>query len=502
MKKNVFQIVVSAMLLTLSSCADELLDNTGVSGESQPTEQITSAQLAEGTSENPDIPAAVVSGLYAQMVDVGSGGTTGHDDFGHKSYDVFSDMMSGDMALSVSTYGWYRASITELQAMTDFTFGDNRQVWRYYYRIIRSANSVIETLGGNEVVPENDEARFSMGQAKAMRAHSYFYLSQFFQREYNEVESILPLYLEAGQENLEKSTAGEIYAQMEQDLNDAISLLNGFVQVEKNQVDQNVARMILAYVLGAKGGRDADVASLTQAVINSSSNSMLSAAEVITNGFSNVNTSSWMWGIDITENLEIGLISWWGQVDSYSYSYAWAGDYKAIDENLYNAIADEDARKAQFLADASSGRYLQPLQKFFASDVIGGTSQTVSADYVYMRIEEAYLLNAEANSKIGNDAAARMSLKALMDLRVPDASYVDALNGIALADEIYLQTRIELWGEGKSFLALKRNKGTIVRGANHLSLVGESIPYNDERLQFEIPLDEIQNNPFINNQND
>ena len=48
---------------------------------------------------------------------------------------------------------------------------------------------------------------------------------------------------------------------------------------------------------------------------------------------------------------------------------------------------------------------------------------------------------------------------------------------------------------------MKRNKATVTRGANHLSLVGEPIPYNDERLQFEIPQDEIQNNPFVNNQN-
>lgn len=78
---------------------------------------------------------------------------------------------------------------------------------------------------------------------------------------------------------------------------------------------------------------------------------------------------------------------------------------------------------------------------------------------------------------------------------------VDALGGQALLDEIYLQTRIELWGEGKSYLAMKRNKATTVRGANHLSFVGEPIPYNDERMQFEIPLDEIQNNPFVTNQN-
>ena len=195
------------------------------------------------------------------------------------------------------------------------------------------------------------------------------------------------------------------------------------------------------------------------------------------------------------------LRSWWGQIDAWSYSYAWAGDFKVIDLDLWNAIPNDDARKEQFFSNSSSARYLQPLFKFAASNQIGGTSQTITSDYVFMRIEEAYLLNAEANAKSGNEAAAKSSLKELLDRRLPDSSYVDALSGQALLDEIYLQTRIELWGEGKSFLAMKRNKKTTKRGANHLSFVGESIPYNDEKMQFEIPLDEIQNNPLISNQN-
>ncbi|MFY7671362.1 RagB/SusD family nutrient uptake outer membrane protein [Tenacibaculum sp. MEBiC06402] len=509
MKK--IKILFAATLIAVTySCSDELLKNDGVSGESQPTTSLTSSQLEQGATTNLEIPAAFVSGMYAQMVQTGSGGTGGHDDFGHKSYDVFGDMMSGDMALSLSTYGWYRASITELQAMEDFTFGDNRQVWRYYYRIIRSANTIIQNLGGNDAVPANPDSRYSMGQAKAMRAHSYFYLTQYYQKEYNASEPILPMPIGETSGNLPKSTAEEVYNRMEQDLTDAISLLGGFNRTSKSAVNQDVARMLLAYVLGAKGGRDAEVAALTQAVINSGNYSMLGSADV-TNGFNDVNSPSWMWGIDITPELGLGLISWWGQIDAYSYSYAWAGDYKAIDLDLYNAIPADDARKAQFLGDTSNGRYLQPLLKFYYSAAVAGNfseavmgsgpQQGLTADYVYMRVEEAYLLNAEANAKAGNEGVARASLKALVSRRVPDASYVDALSGQALLDEIYLQTRIELWGEGKSFLALKRNKRTAVRGANHLSLVGTPIQYNDERFQFEIPQDEIQNNPFVTDQN-
>lgn len=501
--KNLLKITLATVVaLCVTGCADDLLDNSGVSGNSQPTEFVTSDQLSEGSNTNLEIPAAFVGGIYGQMIQQESGGTTGHDDFGHKSYDIFSDMLCGDMALSVSTYGWYRSDITEFQAPLDFTRGRNRMVWRYYFRILRSANTVISNLGGNDAVPENPANQYAMGQAKVMRAHSYFYLTQFFQKEYKPAEEILPLYTEPSSTNVGKSPASEIYALMEKDCRDAISLLNGFNRSAKNEVNQDIARMMLAFILGAKGGNDTEVASLTQAVINSGNYSIMPMGDVATTGFNDVSHPSWMWGIDITTNNELGLVSWWGQVDAFSYSYAWAGDYKAIDASLYDAIPADDARKAQFLNNPASGRHLQPLFKFFASNQIGGTSRTVTADYVYMRIEEAYLLNAEANARAGNEPAARTSLKAFLANRVPDVSYVDGLSGTQLQNEIYTQTRIELWGEGKSYLAMKRNKATTVRGANHLSFVGEPIPYNDERMQFEIPQLAIQNNPFISSQND
>ncbi|MAD96600.1 MAG: RagB/SusD family nutrient uptake outer membrane protein [Flavobacteriaceae bacterium] len=507
--KKIFRLsAVLTLLVLVSACEGDILNNSGVAGVSQPTTSLTSAQTEAASLTNPGIPAAFVNGIYGQMIQTGTGGTGGHDDFGHKSYHVFSDMMCGDMALSVSTYGWYRVSIAELGAMQDFTFGDNRQVWRYYYRIIRSANNVIQSLGGNDFEPALSDNKASMAQALTLRAHAYFYLTQFYQRKYVANEAILPLYTEPIGQNLPKSTAQEVYDRMIADLRLAIKLFGdaaGWTRSAPNQVNTYISHQILAMVLGAQDrvGNATEIASLTQAVINGPF-SILPMTELY-NGFNDINrtanANSWMWGIDITENNNLGLVSWWGQVDMFSYSYAWAGDYKAIDETLYNSMDATDARRGQFRNNPASGRHLQPEFKFWASNVIGGTSFTVTADYVYMRVEEAYLLNAEANATAGNDAAARTSLKALVSQRVANPNYIDALSGQALIDEIYKQTRLELWGEGKSFFALKRLGKTMVRGNNHLSLVGVPVAYDDERLQFEIPQDEIQNNPFVNDQN-
>lgn len=483
--KIVYKILFATVLLGTVSCKEEFL-KTG------PTELISSAQIQAASALNPSLQSANVSGIYATMYSAGSGGTTGHDDFGHKSYDMYGDLLSGDMALTSVIYGWFR-TITEFTTTQDYTVDDNYQAWRFYYRLIFAANTVIDGLGGNDVIPGTASGRWYMGQAKAMRAFSYFYLAQYYQNEYIPTEKILPLNKNTVDPNLPKSTAADVYALMIKDLTDAQTLLTDFNRGTKAEVNASVAKGLLAYVYGAMGNHAA-MKTVTAEIIANGGFKIMTAAEVL-GGFNNVNTSQWMWGVDITTDSKLGLISWWGQMDIYTYSYAWAGDVKGMDKGLYDMIPSSDVRKAQF----GTANKLAPIGKFYHPNKVIGGQRTIDADYIYMRVEEMYLLNAEACVKTGDEAGARKSLKAIMALRIPDTSYIDILTGKALLDEIYLQTRIELWGEGKSYLSLKRNKGTVLRGSNHLKFVGTPILYNDSRLTLKIPIQEVQNNPNLNN---
>lgn len=415
----------------------------------------------------------------------GTGGTNRQDDFGQKSYDIFSDMLSSDMALSTSTYGWYRASITEYQATQDFTLGHNRQVWRYYYRIITRCNFLIDKINSGNI-DSSDQTESVLGQVKTLRAYAYFYLTQFFQNEYNGSEKILPILLHDGDYYQELRTANEIYDLVESDLQEAIALLDGFTRSSKTEIDKSIALAIYAYVLGARGTDPLKAHNIAVAAI-SGGYTLMSATE-ITGGFNNVATPGWMWGVDLNDEIGLGLVSWWGQMDYFAYSYAAYGDAKSMDQGLFDAIPANDARKAQYNDAPGTYEHLMPLGKFYnAARTRYGVTRIVQDDYVYMRVAEMHLLAAEMGARAGNDAAARTYLKNVVSQRVPDASYIDALSGNALLDEIYLQTRIELWGEGKSYLAMKRNKATVTRGSNHLSFVGEPIRHNDDRLTFEIP---------------
>jgi hypothetical protein len=492
--KKLLKIGFASAILALSfGCEKDFLDK-------QPSQFLTADQIAEAADVKPAILASTMAGAYSLTFTSGTGGTGSHTDFGQKGEDIFMDMLCGDMALSQSVYGWYRADVTEFVAPLDFTRQTNYIPWRYYYRIIRSVNLIIDGLGGNDGNPTLPEARFVMGQAKALRAHSYFYLTQLYQNEFKPDDEILPLYTSLLDQNGPKAKASVIYQLIEKDLGEAIVFLNGFTRANKSQINKPVAQTILAYALAAQG-KYAPAYTLANDVITNGGFVPMQGAE-LTGGFNQLSTPGWMWGIDLNTGTGAGLLSFWGQVDYFSYSYAGVGDYKVMDQGLYNQIPANDRRKGQFFNNPASALNLLPINKFYnPRRVAFGGGTPIQDDIFFYRISEVHLLAAECAAKSGNEPRAKTILKNFMGLRVPDASYVDGLNGLQLTNHIYLQTRVELWGEGKSYLAMKRNKATVTRGTNHLSFVGVAIPHNDERLTFEIPVEELQNNPFISTQN-
>lgn len=509
--KYILGVAIAGSTL-FASCKKEFL-------QTQPTEFVTAETLAAAALQDPKLLNGSIAGLYSTMYTTGVGGTTGHDDFGQKGIDIYSDMISSDMVLAALNYGWY-STVARYQSTVDFTQNPAYVPWRYYYRQVFGANTVIDALGGTQEQPTTPTAKYTMGQAKAIRAYAYFYLSQLYAKEYGDGSTkILPIYTDTKVANQPKSTTKEVYDLMISDLTEAIGYLDGFARTGKDQVDVNVAKGLLVYVLSSRGTAAdwAQVKTLTQDIMDvypmttKAATVAVLSGTTVTNaaaGFNNVSTPSWMWGVDITIAQDLDLISWWGQVDIFTYSYAWAGDPKTIDEGLYNSIRSDDIRKGQFdppnggLESAygySPGDFdYAPVNKFFDNGRVDGGQRTVTTDLLYMRADEFYLLNAEAKAHLADEAGAITGLTNYLTERITDVSYLSSLSGQALLDEIYLQTRIEFWGEGKSYLAMKRNKATITRGANHLFEAGNSFLYNNDKLTFVIPQAEVLNNPNLN----
>lgn len=494
--KYLFLFAISGITL-LTGCKKKFLD-------AQPTQFTTPEQLQAAAAQDPKLLSGSLNGLYTTMYTPGAGGTTRHDDFGQKGVDIYTDMLESDMVLGALNYGWY-APVARFQSTVDFTTNEDYIPWRYYYKVILGANTIIDQLGGTNATPAKDADKVTMGQAKTMRAYAYFYLSQLYAKEYGSgTDKILPLYKSTKDFNLPKSTTKEVWDLMIADLTQAITFMNNYTRVTKDQVDKNVAKGLLAYVLAARGTQQdwAQIETLTQDIMaaypkTTADQAVFNGSNIGTAGFNNVATPSWMWGVDLTLAQGINLISWWGQVDLFTYSYAWAGDPKTIDRSLYDQIRMDDIRKGQFRTPTQSYA-LMPINKFFDPNRKIGGQRQVTTDLIYMRADEFYLMNAEAKAHLGKDAEARQVLSSYLADRITDLSYLNTLSGQALLNEIYLQTRIELWGEGKAYLAMKREKATVLRGSNHLFEVGNPIPYNDPKLTFVIPQAEVLNNPNLN----
>lgn len=481
-----YALAITTTTLLVVSCSDDYLDTA-------PTTFISGEDFGTSSEMNPELIESVLNGIYTTLINQGTGGTTSDRDFGHKMMDIYGDLLSNDMTYSLNSYNTYH-TIANYTVTTDYTHIRNYIPWRYYYRVIRAANVFIKNAGGNNAVTNSPEVNYGIGQAKALRAYAYFYLAQYFTTEYSSSAKILPLPIEPITEGIAPSSNADVYNQIVNDLKDAILRLDGYNRNAKNKIDKTVAKILLAYTYGAIGTRDANekAAILTNEVIASGGYPIMPSSEV-RGGFNDLASNSWIWGFDLTPDMNFGLGSWWGHVDLFTYSYQY-GDVKQIDLNLYNSIPANDARKGQFAQIPGHRWNLTPINKFYdAARQVDG-ERLVTNDYVFMRMSEVYLLNAEMAAKTDDLAKARTSLKALVSLRVPNASYIDALDKAGLLAEIQKQTRIELWGEGKSFLAMKRFKSTRTRGANHLYEVGSSVNYNDPKLTLEIPLAEIQNN--------
>ena len=112
-------------------------------------------------------------GTYSTTFAMNSGGTGGHDDFGQKSVDIATDLMSGDMVIMSQGYGWFEAA-GSLTCTTTTAVNYSYQFWRYYYKLIKATNEILDAAGGDEVTPEGEENQIYYAQAKALRAHSYF----------------------------------------------------------------------------------------------------------------------------------------------------------------------------------------------------------------------------------------------------------------------------------------------------------------------------------------
>ncbi|QZE13214.1 RagB/SusD family nutrient uptake outer membrane protein [Halosquirtibacter laminarini] len=456
---------------------------------------------------------------------------------------------ASDMLHSSNGNGWFRFRL-KWQTHINADYFDSRYPWIHYYYLIANVNNILKAA---DTMTQTEDIKDVLGQAYAYRAYAYFRLVQLYGKSYtwgNPTTDLgVPIVLEtkAPYEGTKRETVQKVYEQIIADITESVDLLK----------DVSVASDISNITLHTAEGIAARVY-LTMGNWVKAAEFSAKAKE----GYALMNEEQYMKGFNSGELPEM---MWSGHIvsDQTTYYYAWfyyigtnfngsqnRGNPKMINNKLFAEISDTDYRKKLWLEnapDAFAGALRDPnykpdypagatkedsvaLEKIakdnFNSDrkelldKYGMTSgfYTVpymsvkfknknagsidSDDVMYMRVSEMFLIEAEALCHVNKDSEAAEVLFSLVSKRDPD--YVRSTKtGDALLQEILLQRRIELWGEGHRWLDMLRNdvelnlEGTNASKTLYSDGYKQAKPSENSLWLFKVPTEELNANSNI-----
>lgn len=491
------------------ACSDNL--------ETNPTDKTS------GTTIFADDKSAEVAlnGIYRAMYVSGWTGFNTAQNFGNMSTSLYADLMGEDMIQLEQGSGWFSFDYNyDVRSRYNNDGFRPYASWNYYYTLISNANYIIANdgkIGGDPMAVKN-----IVGQAYAIRGFCYFMLIQTYQQTYIGHENLpgVPVYTEpttSASVGKSRGTVQEVYTQINSDIDHAITLLkeSGIAQKHISHIDQYVAQLFKARVALVQNQWQVAADAAAEAMKKPSC-SVLSEDKV-NFGFNDYQASSAMWAAQILSDQSSIWASFYSHMDASVEQYA-NKSRKCISSWLYNQLPDSDARKDWWMPklakNAASGVNASYCQlKFRYKD-----PKVYTGDYLFARLEEAVLTQAEALCRLKQYTPARQALSMLGNNR--DANYATRLAKVSdsdvqtfastgtvttLMDEILVQRRIELWGEaGRIFDILRLAKGFTrdFADSNHpnkLEKFGGATAITPDYKEFimTIPQTEIDGNPNV-----
>ena len=460
---------------------------------------------------------AIFSGMNVYMPNYDAIGSR-HNDFGYSSVMYFTDANTEDQSSDNNGYNWAGNDLDYSDRI--YTSNECQIVWNDHYQVIYAANNVVAGYSADEADPEDDQARFFYAQGLAARAYMYLSLAQLYQFTYihNQDKPCVPLITEqnsatAAVEGAPRNTVAEVYAQIKSDVDHAITLLdnNSYRRADKRYISLAVAygiraRMNLVMQNWSEAAADAQAAIAAAA---KEGITPASISEVSKPAFANSTERNWMWGILIAETDDVvssGIVNWISHCGTFNYGYGQYSGGHQINKKLYEQIPSTDVRKGWWSNENGTNDYLNGDYNQYLADYAfvpytnckfgtydGNLECDNNAnDIPLMRIEEMYLIQAEAMAKAGQDG--KSFLENFVQLyRNPNY----ACKG-DVQEAVYFQKRIELWGEGLIWFDFMRlEKDLDRRGGGFNPIAVFNIKAGDPILLWRIPQTEIQANPAI-----
>lgn len=492
--KHKILAIISATLV-IASCEDAF--------DVDSTSYLTGSKAAEMVESDPEFLYSYVSGLYSWMITPFTV-YSGHDDGGFLICTMLTDFMGKDVVLA-GTDNWGKYDYNFDYGMEQYI--RTYQFWTQFYTLINNANSILDFFPPGEE-PSAATVRGYLGQAYAIRAMAYMYLMLLYQDPVDESGNLrteapaVPLVYatrddipsDVAYQHQGRNTYAIVMEHIEYNIAQAIKYLDGYTRSSKNEIDLSVAYGIAAryYLFVQKWAEAADAASKARAGYDLMDRTRLLA------GFMDLSDNEFMWGFNHTTETQVTYVSFSSHMSNDSPGYAGLDQpSKLIDKSLYDQISKTDYRKSLFNdenGDKSVSSDLPGAARAYAARKFGYMSQWLQ-DYIYMRAAEMVLIEAEAYARQGDNAKATSTLAELMAKRDPFWS-----SKTVTVDDILLQRRIELWGEGLGYYDLRRNGLGFDRnyeGTNHTPANRIAIPAHDNLWWFQIPRNEIVNNDMI-----
>ena len=518
MKNFKYKFIASAFAaLAMVSCND--LDTAPMGST------VTTDQKTEAVASNPDRIKASIAAIPAGFYDFGKLTAEGnHNDLFYAATMIFTDTRGMDMVSDNIGYNWFAAAV-DYSDISATGFATN-SIWRTAYKQIMAANSVVQTVGTYE--PADEQLKYYLAQALTIRAFDYFTLAQLYQHTYvgNENKPCVLLITEenmdaAASEGCPRSTVAQVYEFIMNDLNTSIELLSASstAREDKRYVDLAVAYGMRARV-NLVMNNWADAAADAQAAIDNTAATPYDASDVDHPGFSDIEDVSWMWGILVAETdrpVTSGICNFPSHMGSLNYGYASVGAWRRINKALYAQIPATDVRKgwwldenqqspnlnaeqAAYVAETDIPAYTQMKYGCYNDEVYTSTNAN---DIPLMRVEEMYLILAEAQAMAGDPATGAATLENFVKTyRDPEytcaAKEGQELTAALVQDRVWFQRRVELWGEGFSYADMMRLKKDMDRrGSGFEANAVFNIPTGSDALIYQIPHDEIEANAML-----
>lgn len=471
---------------------------TGCLEETFPTTGATADQLASSSKAT----EALMWEMPAFVNNLGTYSSDMHFDWGYGSLMHIRDVMTADMAVVASGYNWY----SSWSSCTDL---GNRQTtsyfpWAFYYKGIQTANNLIGAV--DEAKASNEQLGY-LGVAHAYRALYYLEAAQLY--EYLPSEKYPDGVSDAGKSivNLtipvvtEKTTEAQARnnprATRDSMLHFIIEELDKAEAQIPNLTDASKTLPHLGCVYGLKARTylwvcqyDSAYTYAVKAInLKDKYNNFAITTQdewlSTTNGFNDLSCKSWMWGSQTSKEDDVvktSIVNWTSWMSNETtFGYASAAPFTMIASELYNKIDNNDFRKLSFKAPATSPLsgsepYIdEGLFKDFPTytslkfrPAEGNTEEATVAcacAFPMMRYEEMFFIAAEAAARLGDAATAKTILTKVMSTRNPNYS-CKASSPEDVAEEVFLQKRIEFFGEGITFFDYKRLNKSVDRSAS------------------------------------